>query len=389
MVQRHKDTSRRNKGQLTALDFFCGSGLVTEGLRPHFQTIWANDICPKKSSVYTANFGAEHLVTESIVNIKGSDVPAADLGWASFPCQDLSLAGNMEGLSNSERSGLYWEWLRVLDQMTEASRPRILCAENVVGFLVADEGAEFRQAYRALRERGYRAGALTINAVNFVPQSRPRSFLVAIREGYNNLEELDLAQAEPGGPYHTKAVMTAWKAAGDSAWIWWKLPGYPSRKLKFEDLVEWDAPVDPQSETDKLLRMLSPINRHKLRDALTSKVPLVGTGYKRIRSEDGTKHQRLEIRFDGVAGCLRTPEGGSSRQQVLIIKDRKVRTRLLTVRETARLMGARDSFKLPGGYNDAYRAMGDAVVVPVTRWLARHLLSKLATVKQAAECEAV
>lgn len=62
---------------------------------------------------------------------------------------------------------------------------------------------------------------------------------------------------------------------------------------------------------------------------------------------------------DGIAGCLRTPEGG---KKCLVVKEGKsTHARLLTVREAARLMGAPDTFKLPGSYNDGYKAMGDAV----------------------------
>ena len=86
----------------------------------------------------------------------------------------------------------------------------------------------------------------------------------------------------------------------------------------------------------------------------------------------------LELRFDDVAGCLRTPEGGSSRQVLVLRQGTDLKTRLLTARETARLMGAPDSFKLPGSYNDGYRAMGDAVAVPVAKWIARYLLAPLA-----------
>ena len=102
--------------------------------------------------------------------------------------------------------------------------------------------------------------------------------------------------------------------------------------------------------------------------------PSVFPGYRRTRNGK----QVLELRFDNVAGCLRTPEGGSSRQ-VVVIHDEQgmLNTRLLTVRETARLMGVPDSYKIPGSYNDGYKAMGDAVAVPVVKWLARHLLDPL------------
>ena len=100
---------------------------------------------------------------------------------------------------------------------------------------------------------------------------------------------------------------------------------------------------------------------------------MVAPGYKRTRKNG----QVLELRFDGVAGCLRTPEGGSSRQFLILKRDGKLSTRLLTVRETARLMGAPESFKLLGSYNDGYKAMGDGVAVPVASWLAKTLLSPL------------
>ena len=64
-----------------ALDFFAGSGLARVGLEPEFRTVWANDICPKKGAVYDANTAGPPLVVDSISNVLGSDVPAADLAW--------------------------------------------------------------------------------------------------------------------------------------------------------------------------------------------------------------------------------------------------------------------------------------------------------------------
>ncbi len=222
---------KRNGGDFNALDFFSGCGLVTEALKPWFTTLWANDICPKKCAVYVANFGGDHLVQGSITKVDGSEIPSADLAWASFPCQDLSLAGNMDGLSNGSRSALYWEWVRILEEMNERRRPPVLCAENVVGFLVADEGKQFRSAYLALRKLGYLAGALVIDAIHFLPQSRPRSFLVAVKEG-TPFERETLTAQEPHPLYHGKAVLTAWKTADDPEWLWWILPQPPRRNLQ-------------------------------------------------------------------------------------------------------------------------------------------------------------
>lgn len=373
---------------LTALDFFAGSGLVTEGLKPWFRTVWANDICPKKCEIYAANFGKKHLVEKSLSKVHGFELPASDLAWGSFPCQDLSLAGNMTGISKGSRSALYWEWLRVLREMDEPLRPPVLCVENVVGFLVADNGKQFKLAYEALRRLGYLAGAIVIDAINFLPQSRPRSFLVAIKEGISfDVERLTRLDYDP--IYHTKSVLTAWKAVKDPEWLWWNLPKPPQSKKTLTEIIEFDASFHSPEITKKLIGMLSALNKLKLERALKSNTLMVGTGYKRIREENGQKKQRLEIRFDGIAGCLRTSAGGSSRQILLVVKDGEVKTRLLTVRETARLMGVRDSFELPGSYNDGYKAMGDAVAVPVTKWLSSHLLVKLANAASESRHKAV
>ena len=104
----------------------------------------------------------------------------------------------------------------------------------------------------------------------------------------------------------------------------------------------------------------------------------VRTAYKRTRQdESGRKVQRAEIRFDNIAGCLRTPAGGSSRQFVVVVEGRKVRSRLISSRETARLMGLPDEYILPKNYNEAYHLTGDGVVVPVVRFLANEIVEPI------------
>lgn len=361
---------------LTALDFFAGSGLVRLGLAPQFRTVWANDICPKKRDTYLSNFPKDNFLLADIQTVSGRDVPCADLAWASFPCQDLSLAGNLGGIESGTRSGLFWEWVRILKEMRDARKaPPILVAENVVGFLVADQGRHFRRAYEALRELGYRLGAIVIDAEAFVPQSRKRAFIVGVEE---KIALNGLAQKLPCGTYHPKNLVRTAFMIDDPKWIWWSLPIPRQRKPTFGDLCERDAPCDAPSKTRELCEMLSPLNRKKLEAARKANTFFAGTAYRRTRPDgNGIKRQRLEVRFDGTAGCLRTPNGGSSRQTVVIVDHGSVRSRLITLRECARLMGAPDSYRLSGSYNDGYRAMGDAVAVPVTRWLTQHILAPL------------
>jgi DNA (cytosine-5)-methyltransferase 1 len=360
-----------------ALDFFAGSGLVRLGLEPEFNTVWANDNCPKKQAVYQANYPKDSFCPFDIKDVRGSDLPAADLAWASFPCQDLSLAGNLRGIKSGTRSGLFWEWVRVLDELEEhGRRPPVLVAENVVGFVVAHQGKHFRLAYEALRKRGYWLGAVVIDAELFLPQSRPRAFIIAVKEG---TPLFGLTQAAPLDRFHPPGLVRTALLVADDKWVWWSLPSPSGRTALFSDLCEREATCDPPSKTRELRAMLSPWNKAKLDKAIRSNTFLAGTGYRRMRpNEQGQTVQRLELRFDGIAGCLRTPKGGSSRQTVVVVDRGQVRSRLMTVRECARLMGAPDTFLLPGSYNDGYRAMGDGVAAPVTRWLTRHLLAPLA-----------
>ncbi len=349
----------------TALEFFAGSGLVSFALKRFFSVVWANDFCQKKAAVYRANHKQNNLAQDSIENIRGVDLPPAVLSWASFPCQDLSLAGLIGGIG-AKRSGLVWEWLRVIDEMKRP--PSILVAENVVGLVSADGGVHYKNLHAALVARNYRVGAILLDAINWIPQSRPRIFVIAVSR------EIEIPPALLGAErnwLHSDAIVRA--AEGLQDWLWWHLPKPMPRKLNLADIVERDAPVDGPEATRRNLSMIP----KKHRDYIAASNLDVFPGYKRTRKTG----QMLELRFDGVAGCLRTPEGGSSRQVLVIRHGTDLKTRLLTARETARLMGAPDSYKLPGSYNDGYRAMGDAVAVPVAKWLAQYLLAPLAATK--------
>lgn len=121
--------------------------------------------------------------------------------------------------------------------------------------------------------------------------------------------------------------------------------------------------------------MMDDTNLKKVRAAKQDGRRIVGTVYRRTRRDPaGRGVQRAEVRFNGVAGCLRTPAGGSSQQLIVFVEGRKVRSRLISSRETARLMGLPDEYELPGNYNEAYHLTGDGVVVPVVRFLAESVI---------------
>ena len=342
----------------TMHEFFAGSGLVAYGLKGMFQPIWSNDVCFKKAEVYHANFSSQHFLLDDIKNVSGGDLPFAHLSWASFPCQDLSLAGSMGGI-DAKRSGLVWEWLRILKEMP--NRPSMLLIENVVGLLSAQAGAHYVKLHYALMELGYKSGAMLINASHFLPQSRPRVFVLAVRD---DIMVPSYLQSNEPNWLHNNAAITLGRSLPD--WVWWYAKEPNKRTTQMEDIIDLTLPYDK----DKVLSLLSPKHKEKL-DNLDE---AIFTGYRRTRNGK----QFLELRFDGIAGCLRTPEGGSSKQFVIVKKNGETHARLLSPREAARLMGAPDTYVLPESYNDGYKAMGDAVALPVATFLGENLLMPLA-----------
>lgn len=363
-------------------EFFAGGGMARAGLGEGWKCLFANDFDEKKSQAYRANWGGGELKTGDIHALKAADLPGqADLAWASFPCQDLSLAGNGAGLQGG-RSGAFWGfWDLIHGLKLEKRAPRLLVLENVIGALTSNGGADFAALCRAIHELGYDFGALTIDAAHFVPQSRPRLFIVAARR---DVDPGGLAGASPSEPWASSALRRAkaqLPAHVARSWRWWQLPAPEPRVTSLADILE-DGPVDApwhtREETARFISMMSPVNLARIEAAKKTGARVAGTIYRRTRhDENGEKIQRAEIRMDGTAGCLRTPGGGSSRQFIVSVEGKSVRTRLLSAREAARLMGLPDSYRLPERYNEAYHLAGDGLAVPAVRYVAEHMLMPL------------
>lgn len=370
--------------QFSFLEFFAGAGMARAGLGSLWHCCFANDFDGKKGLTYQDNWGTGgELYVGDVRNVTCANLPGtADLAWSSFPCQDLSLAGGGAGLRGS-RSGTFYPFWDVMHGLINDGRgPRIIALENVCGTLTSHGGEDFRAICDTFSQAGYRYGALVIDAKLFLPQSRPRLFLVGVRRDV----EIDPALLSPGPtmPFHTRGLQNAYHRIGERArenWLWWNLPLPPLRTKTFSDIIE-DNPSGvawhSEEQTARLLGSMSPVNLAKVEAAKRAGRKIVGGVYKRTRPEAGGRVVRAEVRFDDIAGCLRTPNGGSSRQTILVVEGNLVRSRLISARETARLMGLDDGYRLPKRYNEAYHLTGDGVAVPVVRFLARHLFEPIA-----------
>ena len=365
-------------------EFFAGGGMARAGLGEGWTCLFANDFDAKKAETYRTNYPATDVLREGDVRkIEAKELPGrADLIWGSFPCQDLSLAGGGAGLKG-ERSGTFYPFWGIVKGLIADSRgPKIIALENVLGTLTSHSGRDFEAICKTFADAGYRYGALVINAALFVPQSRPRLFVIGVRSDV----EIGAGLLSPGptGPFHTPALQRAFDRVGNAALklrVWWNVPVPDRRNETFADLIE-ENPTSVRwhttAERDQLIAMMSPVNRAKLEKAKKAGRRMVGGVYKRTRrDENGVKVQRAEVRFDDIAGCLRTPAGGSSRQVIIVVDGPKVRSRLISSRETARLMGLKEEYQLPRNYNEAYHLTGDGVAVHVVRHLAENIFEPL------------
>jgi DNA (cytosine-5)-methyltransferase 1 len=382
----------------TYLEFFAGGGMARAGLGDSWNCLFANDFDQMKVETYEANWGTGEIAHKDVASLALSDLPAdvVDLVWASFPCQDLSLAGSYRGLGQERdkvatRSGTFWPFWKLIRGLAQGGRaPRAIVLENVYGCLRSRKGRDFASIASALIELDYRFGAAVVDAAHFVPQSRPRVFFLAFR-GDQSIPA-SLSAERPQEIWHPAALAEAYDGIPPAAkrnWIWWNISQPLARNSTFADLME-EAPTTVKwhaaAHTNYILNLMSPLNRQKVSEAIRSGRRMVGAVYRRTRpDETGIKRQRAEVRFDDVVGCLRTPAGGSSRQIILVVEGKTVKSRLISPREAARLMGLEEDYVLPGRYNHAYHVCGDGVCVPVVRHIARHVLEPVLADREMSE----
>ena len=355
-------------------EFFAGIGLLRIGLeRAGWRIVFANDICEDKRAMYRANFGdAGEFVLGDVHKLDVSLIPTVALATASFPCNDLSIAGEWKGLAG-KHSSAFWGFIDVLKKLGRR-RPPMVLLENVMGFLTSDDGNDFRDALMALNDLGYAVDALVIDAARFVPQSRQRLFVIATKTrlaaAINETPKFYESDCRP--PALADFIM--WNP--EINWRIRKLPPLPNLKPKLSDILQDLSPNSSmwwsRERSDYLLNQMSPKHRAKADEMMRGSRISYGTVFRRVRNEKSM----AELRTDGIAGCLRTPRGGSGRQILFAAGKGQFMVRLLSPRECARLMGA-DDFVIRATLNQALFGFGDAVCVPVVEWIAKNYLNQV------------
>lgn len=388
----------------TFCEFFAGIGLVREGLASSgWSCLYANDIDPKKQELYEGCFGSDgHFHLGDVWNTREVLARMSDrpfLATASFPCIDLSLAGHWRGF-NGEHSSTFFGFARLLDALGER-RPKVVMLENVTGFITSQNGKDFELAVRAVAELGYWIDAFVLDAKYFVPQSRPRVFVIGLHESVNtplatrksSVDWLtdgwtEIMESKQGSIRPLKLVELMRSIDLPTGWTAFNVPvprAYRGDVAEFIDLNDeqewWDLEA-----VSKHHDMMNDRHRKRVDDMLAEGKTFVGTIFRRKRN---VKTQ-AEVRFDGMAGCLRTPKGGSARQIVIVVEHGRLRMRWMSAREYARLQGAEHFPLVKNNIQNLY-GFGDAVCVPVIRWIDDHILTPVFEWQSAArslvECE--
>jgi len=341
--------------------------------RGGWQVAFANDIEEDKWKMYRDHFGdTGEFILGDIHKLEPASVPTVALATASFPCNDLSLAGSRKGLEGSQSSA-FWGFVDILKKMG-ARRPPLVLLENVTGFLTSNEGNDFKDALLALTGLGYAVDAFVIDAVHFVPHSRQRLFVIGQKTGTVSMLNDSPRFYESDSRPAALADFILWHP--EINWNIRPLPPLPSPKHHLDELIEALSPNSQmwwsQERCDYLLNQMSAKHRATADRMIQGKKTTYGTVFRRVRNNKSM----AELRTDGVAGCLRTPRGGSGRQILFAAGEGRFAVRLLTPRECARLMGA-DNFKLNVPLNQALFGFGDAVCVPVVEWIAKNYLNPI------------
>ena len=301
---------------------------------------------------------------------------------ARFPVSTCRWRGTSVGwkANTPARFGVFTEYC----VNRERKPPPIILLENVGGWLSSNKGQDFYAVAEALNELGYTCDAFTLNARCFVPQSRPRVFMVGINE-IHSPDGYDRKTAARYPLFRSERLLPARlrRLIRDNDCIRWahldipEPPLYKNRGFSdgvVEELFSDDPRWWPREKVEKHLAMMPPLHLDMVQDLAKRKRWTAKTFYRRRRSTG----QKAEVRSDDIAGCLRTAVGGSGIQFLVSAGNGSIRMRTLIPREYARLQGVPDSFPIVANTErQSLNAFGDAVCVPVVSWIARNVLEPL------------
>lgn len=201
----------RSEGEkaMNFVDFFAGIGGIRLGLeQAGHKCVGFCEFDKYARTAYKAMYDTEgEWESHDVRATKSYDVPAADLWCFGFPCQDISVAGKQKGLQEGERSGLFYEIMRLLAGRRQEDRPRWLLVENVKNLLSIGNGFDFARLLCEVGGHGYSLQWDTLNSKDYgVPQNRERVFIVCYLGNIRGREVFPLRRTDGENPCELKEI---------------------------------------------------------------------------------------------------------------------------------------------------------------------------------------
>jgi DNA (cytosine-5)-methyltransferase 1 len=261
-----------------------------------------------------------------VCSVSGTELGEPDLIVGGFPCQDTSIAAPHRAGLDGKRSGLFYEFVRLVDEvarLVDESKPRWVCIENPVGLLKSNGGRDMAAVVGNLADLGYGWAYRVVDSQHLGSAQRRQRVLVVGHRG---------GDARP-----------AWSVLGDA--------GAGSETAASSGKRRGQAgpslASSPHGPSGTLIWRKSARPRKSLADG----------GYETWVPDD---RSNTLTGFDG---------GNAARQTHLIMQQGQLRT--LTHVEWERLQGFPDEWTAGLGSKDRYSALGDAMNVPMAQWLGR------------------
>ena len=304
----------------------------------------------------------------SITDIKGKDMPKTDIFTYSFPCTDLSKAGQQKGLNTNTRSGLIFEVLRLLHEMQEHNKlPQVLIMENVVDLVQVKFIEQWKEIQFEIEQMGYTNYTFTMNAKNYgVAQNRDRVFMVSILGKYYYEQPKPIPLEKRLKDYLEPNVD----------------PSYYLSDKTLEQISNWKSyqnPLDSIKDNNGVSQCITTRVAETDAGGISASMILVKEatvkGYAEAHDGDGVylnrPHQKRGVVQDQMIQTIKT-----SGDDVGVVDNMRIRK--LTPRECWRLMGIDDSYFDKASQvvskSQLYKQAGNGIVVDVFAHILKELL---------------
>jgi DNA (cytosine-5)-methyltransferase 1 len=304
----------------------------------------------------------------SITDIKGKDMPKTDIFTYSFPCTDLSKAGQQKGLNTDTRSGLIFEVLRLLHEMQEHNKlPQVLIMENVVDLVQVKFIEQWKEIQFEIEQMGYTNYTFTMNAKNYgVAQNRDRVFMVSILGKYYYEQPKPIPLEKRLKDYLEPNVNQ----------------GYYLSDKTLEQISNWKSyqnPLDSIKDNNGISQCITTRVAETDAGGISASMILVKEatvkGYAEAHDGDGIylnrPHQKRGVVQDQMIQTIKT-----SGDDVGVVDNMRIRK--LTPRECWRLMGIDDSYFDKASQvvskSQLYKQAGNGIVVDVFAHILKELL---------------